>query len=153
MSIAGGVDRAIERGASIGCGAIQIFLKNNMQWHGPKISATEAKQFQVRQSETGIRPVFAHSSYLINMAATNTQFLRQSIAALVDEIQRATQLGVPFIVMHPGSHMGAGEEAGLKKIVRSLDDVFSATTASPVRIALETTAGQAGFGHAEPAAK
>ena len=142
MSIAGGGSRALERGASIGCATVQIFLKNNMQWRANGLVAEEIVEFQARQRATGIAPVFAHSSYLINLAATNPAFLRQSIAALVDEIERAEALGVPFIVMHPGSHMGRGEAAGLKTIVRSLDRVLASTRRSRVQIALETTAGQ-----------
>ncbi len=138
MSIAGGVDRALERGASIGCDAIQIFLKNNMQWRGRKLSMAEVKRF--RAARRG--PVFAHSTYLINLAATNPAFLRKSIAALIDEVERAAALDVPFIVMHPGAHMGAGETAGLKKVARSLDEIFRATPRCRVCIALETTAGQ-----------
>jgi deoxyribonuclease-4 len=142
MSIAGGVARALERGVAIGCDAIQIFLKNNMQWRGPKISTDEATKFRALRITTGIAPVFAHSCYLINLAATNTRFLRQSIAATVEEIQRAALLGVPFIVVHPGAHLDAGEEAGLRRCARSLDEIFRATARSGVRIALETTAGQ-----------
>jgi deoxyribonuclease-4 len=142
MSIAGGVDRAIERGASIGCDTIQIFLKSNMQWRGRRLDPAEAQRFKLRQEETKIQPVFAHSSYLVNLAATNTTFLKMSVAAMVDEIQRADRLGVPFIVMHPGAHMGAGERRGLQRIIRSLNEIFRATRRSPARIALETTAGQ-----------
>jgi deoxyribonuclease-4 len=148
MSIAGGVDRAVERGASIGCDTIQIFLKNNMQWRGKKLSAAEVVAFRERQQTAALRPVFAHSSYLINLAATNRLFLRRSMAALIDEIQRADALGVPFIVMHPGSHMGAGELRGLRQVVRSLNEVFKATRRSAVQVALETTAGQgSNLGH------
>jgi deoxyribonuclease-4 len=142
MSIAGGVDRALERGASIGCGTVQIFLKNNMQWSGRRIGAAEARRFRERRRQTGIEPVFAHGRYLINLAAINPLFLRRSIAALTDEIRRADLLGVPFIVLHPGAHMGAGEAAGLRTVARSLDTVFRRTARSAVRIALETTAGQ-----------
>lgn len=142
MSIAGGVDQAINRGASIGCDTIQIFLKNNMQWRGRQFSAAEVENFSERQKTTRIAPVFAHSSYLINLAATSTRSLRRSIRAVIDEIERADQLGVPFIVMHPGAHLRAGEQAGLAKIARSLGEVFRATPESRVRIALETTAGQ-----------
>ncbi len=137
MSIAGGVDRALERGVSIGCDVIQIFLKNNMQWRGRRFSAGEIRRFRARAL-----PVFAHSCYLINLAAPNGRVRQRSIAALVDEIERATTLGVPFIVMHPGAHLGAGERAGLKAVARGLDEVFRATRRSPVKIALETTAGQ-----------
>lgn len=137
MSIAGGVDRALERGVSVGCDVIQIFLKNNMQWRGRRFSAGEIRRFRARTL-----PVFAHSCYLINLAAPDGRVRHRSIAALVDEIGRATALGVPFIVMHPGAHLGAGERAGLKAVARGLDEVFRATRRSPVKIALETTAGQ-----------
>ncbi len=142
MSIAGGVDRALERGASIGCDTIQIFLKSNVQWRGKKLTAAETRRFHAQQQATKIAPVFAHSCYLINLAAVDARTLRRSIAAMIDEIQRATRLGLPFIVMHPGAHMGAGERSGLRRIARSLDEVFRATRESPVKIALETTAGQ-----------
>jgi len=138
MSIAGGVDRALERATSIGCTAVQIFLKNNMQWAGKPFTPDEVTRF--RQSNT--LAVIAHSGYLVNLGATNPVFLRRSIAAMVDEIERADVLGVPCIVMHPGAHMGAGETAGLERIAASLDAVFAATPRSKARIALETTAGQ-----------
>lgn len=138
MSIAGGVDRALERAASIGCAAVQIFLKNNMQWAGKPLATDEVARFRARRAV----PVFAHSAYLINLAATNRSFRRRSLVALTDEIHRAAQLGLPFIVMHPGAHMGAGEAAGLRAVAGGLDEVLGATASLPVRIALETTAGQ-----------
>ena len=137
MSTAGGVDRALERGAAIGCGCVQLFLKNNMQWSGPPLRAEEITRFRQHRL-----PAFAHSGYLLNLASPNPANRHRSIAALVDEIQRATALGIPFIVLHPGAHLGAGEEAGLRTLVASLDEVFAQTGRSPVRIALETTAGQ-----------
>jgi len=142
MSIAGGIHRALERGASIGCSTVQVFLKSNMQWTGRAFTPDEIIRYRQHLKTTGITPVFAHSSYLINLAATNPRFREQSIAALIDEVHRANALSVPFIVMHPGSHLGAGEAAGLRAVAESLDQVFRATRRSSVRIALETTAGQ-----------
>jgi deoxyribonuclease-4 len=142
MSMAGGVDRAIARGKSIGCDTIQIFLKNNMQWRGRKLLPAEIQRFGRLKHATGIRPVFAHSCYLINLAATDERIRRKSVAALIDEVRRAGQLSVPFIVMHPGAHLGAGERAGLRAIAGGLDEVFGDTAGSRVKIALETTAGQ-----------
>jgi deoxyribonuclease-4 len=142
MSIAGGVHRAIERGASIGCEAVQIFLKSCMQWKAKPLGDAEAALFRGLRRTTGTRAVFAHSCYLINMAAGNGVLRNKSIEALIDEVRRATALGIPFIVMHPGAHMGAGERTGLKRIARNLDKVFRATSGCAVRIALETTAGQ-----------
>jgi len=141
MSIAGGVDRAVERGASIGCAAIQIFLKNNFQWTGRTYTTAEIARFKANVAQTRI-VVFAHSGYLINPCSPNAIFRERSILAMIDEIERATMLGVPFIVMHPGAHLGAGETAGLRLVAKSLDVAFRATRRSPVRIALETTAGQ-----------
>ena len=137
MSIAGGVSRALELGASIGCDAIQIFLKNNMQWAAKPLTADEVERFKARTI-----PVFAHSCYLINLATPDRRVRAKSVAAIVEEIERATRLGVPFIVMHPGAHLGAGEVAGLRAVAGGLDEAFRATRDSPVRIALETTAGQ-----------
>ena len=131
MSITGGVDRALERGASIGCEAVQIFLKNNMQWAGKLLATDEIARFRQHRL-----PAFAHSSYLINPASMNPMFRRKSIIALIDEIERATLLGVPFIVLHPGA------QGNLRDATQSLDEVFAATKCSPVKIALETTAGQ-----------
>ena len=142
MSIAGGVHRALERGASIGCESLQIFLKSNRQWVAPPLSAVVLGEFHQLQESTKIRPVFAHSSYLLNIAATTTQCLVKSIGALVDEIERAAALRVPFIVLHPGAHMGAGEAAGLRTAAASLNEVFCATPRQRVRIALEITTGQ-----------
>jgi deoxyribonuclease-4 len=148
MSIAGGVDLAVGRGESVGCEAIQIFLKGNMQWQGRELTKAEIARFRTASAASPISHVFAHSCYLVNLAATNPAFRTKSIAAIIDEIERATLLGVLFIVMHPGAHMGAGQNAGLQAIAESLDEVFSATKTSPVKIALETTAGQgSSLGH------
>jgi deoxyribonuclease-4 len=142
MSIAGGVDKALERGRRTGCDAIQIFTRGNMQWQSRPLRGEEIAAFKQLRSKTGIGPVFAHDCYLINLGATNPVTLRRSIEAMVDELQRADALGLPFVVAHPGAHMGAGEDAGLRRIADSLKEVFRQTRGSPVKIALETTAGQ-----------
>lgn len=142
MSIAGGVQRAIERGASVGCQAIQIFLKSNVQWAAKPYAAEEVRAFRDAQSASGIAPVFAHSCYLINLGATDATTYARSVAALVDEIRRADQLGVPFIVMHPGSHLGQGEAAGLRQVASALKKILKLTTGCAAKVALETTAGQ-----------
>ena len=142
MSIAGGVDRAIERARSIECTAIQIFVKNNMQWFARPFAPNEIKAFLEHAQRHELAAVFAHANYLINLAATNPQFHANSIRALCEELTRADQLGLPFLVLHPGAHLGAGEEAGLEKIVKSIDRVFRSIPKVKTRIALETTAGQ-----------
>ncbi|HLW34436.1 MAG TPA: deoxyribonuclease IV [Chthoniobacterales bacterium] len=142
MSIGGGVHTAIERGCSIQCTAIQIFVKNNMQWFARPLTREEIRAFLEHRQRRELRSIFAHANYLINPAATNPQFLTNSIRALAEELTRADQLELPFLVLHPGAHLGAGEEAGLDKIAKSIDSVFRKVPKVKTRIALETTAGQ-----------
>jgi deoxyribonuclease-4 len=142
MSIGGGVHRAIERSCSIECTAMQIFVKNNMQWFARPLERSEIKAFVRHAQRCQIEAAFAHSSYLINLAATNPQFHANSLRALAEELVRADQLELPFLVLHPGAHLGAGEEAGLARIVDSIDAVHAVLPKVKTKIALETTAGQ-----------
>jgi deoxyribonuclease-4 len=140
MSIGGGPAKALERGRSIGCNAIQIFVKNNMQWFAKPFPETELAAY--RDYPDRPKVVFGHTSYLINPGAKNPEFREKSIRALSEELSRADQLGLPFLVLHPGAHMGDGEETGLNRIVASLDEAFTASPGGQCRIALEITAGQ-----------
>jgi deoxyribonuclease IV len=142
MSIGGGAHMAIERACSIECTAMQIFVKNNMQWFARPLSTDEIRAFLDHQQRTQLSSVFAHANYLINLAATNPQFHANSLRALAEELTRADQLELPFLVLHPGAHLGAGEEAGLERIVASIDAVFAVIPKVKTQIALETTAGQ-----------
>lgn len=150
LSIAGGVDKALERGVALGCTTVQIFSKNNMQWFTRALGDEEIQRFHQRRQQTSIAPVFSHSGYLINLGATNPRFYEQSIRALADELYRAQLLGLPFVVLHPGSHMGRGEEAGIQQIASALDQVLTHAAPRsqaprseiPPRVALEVTAGQ-----------
>ena len=142
MSIRGGVSMAIERARSIRCTAMQIFVKNNMQWFARPLTREEIGAFLNHVQRGELLSVFAHANYLINLAATNPQFHANSIRALAEELVRADQLELPFLVLHPGAHVGAGEEAGLEKIVDSVDEVFRKIPKVRTKIALEITAGQ-----------
>jgi deoxyribonuclease-4 len=149
MSIGGGVHMAIERACSINCTAMQMFVKNNMQWFARPLAREEIRAFLEHQQRGELLSIFAHANYLINLAATNPQFHVNSIRALSEELTRADQLGLPFLILHPGAHLGAGEEAGLEKITASVNRVFRKTSNIRTRIALETTAGQgSSLGHA-----
>src|SRR5215212_2220271 len=125
VSTAGGVARAIDRALVIGATAMQIFVKNNMQWFaaGP-FGPDELRLFHEHSERGRLHSVFGHTGYMINLAATNPDFLEKSRRALREELLRADQLRLPFLVLHPGAHMGAGAPAGLAKIIQSLDAVF-----------------------------
>jgi deoxyribonuclease-4 len=142
MSIGGGIHRAIERSRSIDCTAMQIFVKNNMQWFARPLLREEIRAFLDHARRNELQAAFAHANYLINLAATNPQFHANSLRSLSEELLRADQLELPFLVMHPGAHLGAGEEAGLEKIIVSLDAIWAVIPKVKTKIALETTAGQ-----------
>src|SRR5262245_60089202 len=142
MSIRGGANMAIERARSIHCTAMQIFVKNNKQWFARPLTCEEIRAFLNHVQRGELVSVFGHANYLINLAATNPQFHANSIRAVAEELVRADQLELPFVVLHPGAHLGAGEEAGLKKIADSVDEVFRKIPKVKTKIALEITAGQ-----------
>jgi deoxyribonuclease IV len=141
MSIAGGLHRAFARGEEVGCTAIQIFTKNAAQWHAPVLPAEEIAAFKAERLRTGILAV-AHDAYLINLASPDSALRAKSLAAFIDEMERSEALELPYLVMHPGSHTGAGEDEGLKNIVRSFDAVTRDTRGFRVKIAIENTSGQ-----------
>src|SRR5438876_797717 len=142
MSSSGGAWKALQRGHRIGCEIIQIFVKNNMRWFGRPPSPQDLALYEKELSATTFSCVFGHAGYLINLAAPPSKNRDYSIRSLIQEIEFATCLGLPFVVMHPGAHLGSGESEGFRQIVAGLDEVFAATRSSPVRIALENTAGQ-----------
>ena len=141
MSIAGGVDKALARGLSIGCTAIQIFVKNNNQWFNKPPAEEEVGRFIKRQKETSLF-VFAHTGYLINLAANKPDNLANSLKSLRQELELAEALGLPFTVLHPGSHLGQGEAEGLKLVADNLKELLDNTRGYKVKVLLETTAGQ-----------
>jgi deoxyribonuclease-4 len=142
MSTSGGVWKALQRGRGIHCEVVQVFVKNNMQWLGKALSPKDLAAYAKEEAANGFACVFGHTGYLINLGGPASENRDRSLKSLVQEIELATQLGLPFMVLHPGAHLGVGEAAGIKQIVSGLDEVFAATKRSPVRIALENTAGQ-----------
>jgi deoxyribonuclease IV len=141
MSVAGGFTKAWDRGEAVGCHAIQIFTKNNMQWEAPLLAQRIAEDFQKRSKLLKF-PVCGHAGYLINLGAFENPTAKRSLISLADELSRAEELGLPFLVLHPGSHLGAGEAAGIQTISKNLKAVLKKSSTKKVKIALETTAGQ-----------
>ena len=141
VSISGGLLKAVERGESQGCEAIQIFTKNQLQWKAPPVSPSQGIGFLKALRDSGIRRVVAHASYLINLAGGDLH-RGKSIQSLIDEIGRCDHLGIEELVLHPGAHMGQGLEEGVCKLKEGLREVLACTDESRVRILLETMAGQ-----------
>jgi deoxyribonuclease-4 len=131
----------VERAVACGFTAAQIFVKNTKQWFAPPLSEEESALFRSARKVSGIT-FFAHNSYLVNLASQDATLFATSVRAMIGELERAEALDLPFIVMHPGSHGGAGEEAGLNRIVEGLDEIALGTKGFRCRMALEVTAGQ-----------
>lgn len=142
MSIAGGLDRAPLRGRQAGCDTIQLFTKSNRQWQAKPLTDRETAAYRAALTATGIGPVVAHDCYLINLAAPAAPTWRRSVAAFREEMERAEQLGIPFLVTHPGAHLGAGEAAGIARVAEALNTLHAALPDLALQVLLETTAGQ-----------
>ncbi len=142
LSMAGGHDRAVREAHALGMATVQVFTKSNNQWRAAPLTDAHVAAFRAALAETGVAEPVAHASYLINLASPDEALLEKSIAALVVEIERGEALGIGELVMHPGAHVGQGEEWGLARVAAGLDEVHRRTDGVKLRVALETTAGQ-----------
>lgn len=141
MSVAGGLEKAFPRALAVGATAVQVFTKNANRWSAPPPTATEIAAFRSAWQQSGIGPVMAHDAYLINLAASDEANWARSKAAMREELQRCALLGIPWLIAHPGAHVGAGVEAGIARIRTALSEIF-ADSDPAVRLLLENTAGQ-----------
>ncbi len=141
MPITKGLTEAIEDGESLGCTTIQIFTKSSRQWKGKTLSQSNISAFRARHKQSPIGPIMAHASYLINIGSPNPLTLEKSIDALREELKRCDDLGVDFLVFHPGSALKSTEEECINKIAESINTVFDSIKTTSMLL-LETTAGQ-----------
>ena len=142
MSIAGGVELALQRGASIDCTAVQLFTKSSNQWAAKPLSEKSVRLFHEALDGGRITHVVAHDSYLMNLCSPDDALWRRSIDACAEELERCAVLRIPWLIAHPGGHMGRGEEYGIARMAEAIDRVHERVAAENASLALETTAGQ-----------
>lgn len=142
VPVTGGLHNAPANGRAIGAEAIQIFTRSQLQWKARPVAATEAAAFRDAVAASGVRSVMTHGSYLVNLAALDAVILAKGREAFAADMERCQALGIPHLVFHPGAHMGAGREAGLAAIARSLDEILANAAAPAVMPLIEVTAGQ-----------
>ncbi|MEO8071289.1 MAG: deoxyribonuclease IV [Acidobacteriota bacterium] len=142
MSVAGGVSKAVDRAALHGCETLQIFSKNASQWRAKPLDPEEVRRFHTAVEAASITPVFAHASYLINLATAAPMLRDQSINAFVDEIDRADALGLQGVVIHPGTCTSGTEDQGLRLIADAIRAALTMRPGSRALVLLEHTAGQ-----------
>ncbi len=142
MSIAGGCHNAVREAVEHHCDAVQLFTKNANQWNARDFTEDEVRRFREALAASGLQCAAAHDSYLINLASPDETLYRRSVEAFVIELQRAERLGLHYLVMHPGAHVGSGEEAGLVRVAAALNEVHSCCPNYRCQVLIETTAGQ-----------
>ncbi len=142
MSVAGGMDLALERARSAGCTAVQVFLKNNNQWMGKPYDEEVLERWRKAVAVGDLGKPIAHNGYLVNLASPKADLLKKSMDNMQDDLKRAEMLGVPGIVTHPGAHLGEGEAKGIRQIAKQINILLDKSAPSRVSIYLETTAGQ-----------
>lgn len=140
VSVAGGLDRAVDRAAEIGCDVFQIFSRNPRGWRSRDISSEEVERFLAKMKASGISMAFDHMPYLPNLASPREDVYSRSVEVLSSELQRCHSLGIPYLVTHLGSHLGSGREAGLSRIVKAIETAFSCSEGQVVLL-LETASG------------
>jgi deoxyribonuclease-4 len=141
IGISGGIEHSPSAARSIGCETMQIFSKNQRQWMTSELSPEVARAFRDSVTREGIKSVAIHCSYLINLGSSDEDLKRKSRDALVDELNRAEKLGVPFIILHPGSHKGAGTDTGISMVSEGAKWALERTDGMKVRLLFETAAG------------
>jgi deoxyribonuclease-4 len=142
QSTRGGLPSAFDRAEADGCDCFQVFTKNKGAWAARPLPDGEVRAFRERAKSSRAFPVIAHAAYLLNIASPFEAVRRRSTEALRIEVERCEALGIPYLVLHPGCHMGAGEEAGLARAARSLDELHAATRGVRTKVLIETSAGQ-----------
>ncbi|NPA33414.1 MAG: deoxyribonuclease IV, partial [Chlorobi bacterium] len=142
-SVGGGLHKAFDEADSLGINTFQIFTRNQRQWFPSPLSDDDILEFHDRWKDSKhIFPIFSHASYLINLASNDEKIRKRSIGALIDEIKRASALGLSYVVVHPGAHKGAGVEKGIKNIISAIEHILRETDGSDVILLIENTAGQ-----------
>jgi deoxyribonuclease-4 len=143
LSIAGGMHNALLKAEQLGCATVQVFTKNQKQWKCSPLGEGEVCEWTSHCKRLKFNRTVSHDSYLINLASPDEVMWRKSVELFIEEVSRCATLGIPYLVTHPGAHMGQGEEAGITRIVAALNVVLDATPAAKnVTVCLEATAGQ-----------
>lgn len=142
LSVAGGLHNAVAAAVALRCDALQIFTKNANTWAADPLTNEEVGEFRRAAAAAKLRDLTAHDSYLINLASPDDALFAKSVDALTTEMERAESLGLSHLVMHPGAHVGSGEEAGLDRVAAGLDEVHARCAGFAVRVLVENTAGQ-----------
>ena len=142
VSASGGVDLALIRANDFAMTACQLFTKSERQWAARPLDPEVVERFLANQAQFGIKYLVAHDSYLINIASPNSEMWAKSRQALAHELERCDMLEIPYLVSHPGAHMGEGPDAGIARVAEAINRIHDEAPNGKSMILIETTAGQ-----------
>jgi len=142
LSISGGLHNALLSAEKFGMETVQIFTKNQQQWKCKPLEKQIIDDWKTHHRRLNFSKTVSHDSYLINLASPDEVLWRKSVELFIEELNRCELLGIPYLVTHPGAHMGMGEEEGLRRVVAALDVVHEILPRAKVITCLEITAGQ-----------
>ncbi len=142
LSIAGGLCNALTKAQQLSFDTVQIFTKNQQQWQYPPLTAEQADPWKAQCTKLKFKHTVSHDSYLINLASPDDMLWRKSIDLFAEELRRCSLLAIPYLVTHPGAHLGSGDEVGLARVAKALDTVHQMIPKATTITCLESTAGQ-----------
>ena len=142
LSIAGGMHNALLEAEKLGFDTVQVFTKNQQQWKCKPLEQAAIDEWSSHCKRLKFKKTVSHDSYLINLASADDALWRKSIDLFIEEVTRCALLGIPYLVTHPGAHLGTGEDAGLMRVAQALDEVHETVGPNHVTTCLEITAGQ-----------
>ncbi|MEM7809559.1 MAG: deoxyribonuclease IV [Planctomycetota bacterium] len=141
LSIAGGMHKAVASAVELELGTVQVFTKNQQQWKVPPLEEEAVAAWRSACDQAGYVKTVSHASYLINLATPDAAAKKKAASLFAEEVRRCDTLGIPYLVIHPGAHMGDGVDVGIERIVQMLDATLANNNGETI-VCLESTAGQ-----------
>jgi deoxyribonuclease IV len=141
VSISGAIHMSVDRAVELGCTTFQIFTRNPRGWTYTKLKKAEVDEFRRKFEAAGFRVAMAHMPYLPNIASPKKDIYEKSVRSLVAELERCGALGLELLVVHVGSHLGAGLEKGVEQVANAVNRAVEAVD-NQVKVLLENMAGQ-----------
>jgi deoxyribonuclease-4 len=143
MSSSGGIHTAVDRAEAIGCEAIQVFTQSPRMWRPTNHSDENVERFKQRVAEVGLHGVVCHALYLINLSAPDDAIYEKSVTALKHSVETACRIDADAVIFHVGSHLGAGFDKGLERVIPALFQCLDSCT-DKTWLLIENTAGAGG---------
>jgi deoxyribonuclease IV len=140
VSISGSIDQAVDRAQEYGCDTFQMFTRNPQGWKFGDLDPEQVKKFREKLGQSKISPIVDHMPYLPNLSCPEDEIYDKSVASFAAEVDRCGTLGISYLVVHLGSHLGKGREVGLERIGSALS-IGAKRAKGDLRILLENMAG------------